>query len=59
MPICRQREVIELSHKEMFGCGLIADPTRTGPPSLMIQLKIDDLRAVALRALNRMNLSPA
>ncbi|CAG8891849.1 unnamed protein product [Penicillium egyptiacum] len=72
MPVCRQREDVfpippqtqtpqrlELTRREVFGPHLLPDPTRNGPPNAMVYLEINQLRLVATRALQRMNLRPA
>ncbi|KAJ6150362.1 hypothetical protein N7471_001561 [Penicillium samsonianum] len=71
IPVKRQREEIfpvptetgtqrlELTRQEVFGPHLTPDPARTQSPNTILYLEIEDLRAVALRALHRMDLSPA
>ncbi|KAJ5563044.1 hypothetical protein N7535_002509 [Penicillium sp. DV-2018c] len=72
MPIRRQHEAIfpappqnptaqrlTLTRLEFFGPSLVPDPDRTAPPNPNVFLSIEQLRAVALVRLARMNLTAA
>ncbi|OQD69181.1 hypothetical protein PENPOL_c002G07143 [Penicillium polonicum] len=71
IPVKRQREEtfavptgigtrrLALTRQEVFGPRLTPDPARIQSPNIMVYLEMKDLRAVALRALHRMDLYPA